>query len=111
MRKPAHIRRKVSSTVPEEAIPVIEAMRAKLKMTMAQLIDSLLAYACWCEKEHHLTGQAVIAGGAQERAMWAEIVRDFGKPGKTGSYFEHAAARHIMATAHSIAKVEPPGVP
>lgn len=101
-KKSLHKRKKVSTSVPMEAVPVIDALRRRLKMSMAQLMNSLLAYAAWCEKDHALTGDAVRQGGAAERAMWAEIVRDFGKPDKTGSYFEHIVEERLLATMRKL---------
>lgn len=98
-------RYKIQSSIPGEAKPVFEAMRRRLKMTMAEFINSAIAYACWSEKEHTMTGEAVREGGEAEEKMWAEIVRDFGKQGKTGSFFQHALDREMQRLLDEAAAV------
>lgn len=48
----------------------------------------MLAYSLWCEREHHLTGPS-FANRELRRKMWAEVIADYGKPKKAGSFFEH----------------------
>lgn len=94
--KSVNKRRKFTVSFPEEAVPIIQEERKRLKMSMSQFVNSLVAYQCWCEKRHHLTGDAAQEGGAAELAMWKEIIADRGKEKKTGSYFAHAAAEIVL---------------
>lgn len=54
-------------------------------------IESLIAYDMWAQKDHLLTGPCFQESRRRDELprMWAEILRDYGKPGKTGSWFEH----------------------
>lgn len=93
-RKPRLKRVKITFTIPGEAASVVHAERRKRKMSMSELLNSLLAYQCWSEKEHALTGDAVKSRDG-EQLLWEEINRDYGKPNKTGSYFAHRVARAV----------------
>ncbi len=42
----------------------------------------------WCEREHHLTGPSFKTREDRQK-MWDEIIADYGKPKKAGSFFEH----------------------
>lgn len=53
-------------------------------------VNSLVLYDLWAEKDHLLTGPAFMKHRREELpALIAEVARDYGKPNKTGSYFEH----------------------
>jgi hypothetical protein len=80
---------KRTATTPGEAEPVIQARLKKLGMTWQQYVSSLVAYDCWAEKEHLLTGESIRDGRDSEEHLWREIVADFGQPNKTGGFFEH----------------------
>jgi hypothetical protein len=53
-------------------------------------VNSLVLYDLWAEKPHLLTGP-VFANHRKEElpALIGEVIRDYGKPNKTGSFFEH----------------------
>lgn len=57
-------------------------------------IESLIAYDMWAQKDHLLTGPCFQDTHRRDELprMWAEILRDFNKPEKTGSWFEHRLA-------------------
>lgn len=93
---PALVRTKRSVTTPAIADPVILKRLQQLGMTFQQYINSLIAYDCWAEKPHLLTGQACTGTREDEAKLWSEVVADFGKPDKTGSYFEHRVARLVI---------------
>ena len=53
-------------------------------------VNSLVLYDLWAEKPHLLTGPAFTKHRREELpALIEEVVRDYGKPNKTGSFFEH----------------------
>lgn len=94
-RRPAKKRAKFTISFPAEALDLIHEERRKRKMSMSEFVNSLVAYQCWCEREHHLTGQAVREGGPAEVGMWKEIRADRGKEKKTGTFFAHRAAEVV----------------
>lgn len=76
--------------VPEEALPIIHDFMRKVKFyaTEGEFAESTFAYSLWCEQPHHLTGPS-FATKELRRKMWSEIISDYGKPKKAGSYFQH----------------------
>ncbi len=97
-----------SVSTPGEAEAVIQDRLAKLGMTFQEYVASLIAYDCWAEKPHLLTGDACKghrrgkAAREHEARLWREIVGFYGKPKKTGSFFAHEVAR-------TVAKMVDPG--
>lgn len=89
MPHPLLKRTKRTVTTPGEAEGILRARLDALGMTFQQYVVSLIAYDCWAEKPHALTGQACTGGRADEQRLWLEVIRDFGKPEKTGGFFEH----------------------
>jgi hypothetical protein len=90
-----------SVSTPGEAEPIIRARLKALGMTYQEYVASLVAYDCWAEKPHLLTGEECRGHRNDKEArekevrMWAEIAADFGKTDKDtkpGSYFAHRAA-------------------
>lgn len=90
-----------SVSTPGEAEEIIKARLKVLGMTFQEYVASLIAYDCWAEKPHLLTGEQCRGhrndkqAREEERRMWAEIGADFGKVDKAdkpGSYFAHRAA-------------------
>src|SRR4051812_33448321 len=85
-------------TTPGEAEGVLRARLKSLDMTFQEYVASLIAYDCWAEKPHILTGDAVRGhkhgkdARENELRLWREIAADFGKREKTGSYFAHRVA-------------------
>ncbi|HMJ06378.1 MAG TPA: hypothetical protein VK474_09015 [Chthoniobacterales bacterium] len=78
-------------SIPGEAGPIFDDYVHRLRHFYAnegEFIESVIAYALWCEKEHHLTGPSFNSREAR-RKMWDEIIADYGKPKKIGSFFEH----------------------
>lgn len=62
--------------------------RVKFYATPGEFAESTVAYALWCEQMHHLTGPSFKDRESRAK-MWEEIIADYGKPKKAGSYFEH----------------------
>lgn len=56
--------------------------------TEAEFAESVLAYSLWCEQVHHLTGPSFRNRDTRAK-LWQEVIADYGKPEKAGSYFEH----------------------
>jgi hypothetical protein len=84
-------RRRIVFSIPGEASPIFDAYLKRLSHFYAnerEFCESVVAYALWCEREHHLTGPSFATREAREK-MWNEIIADFGKPKKSGSFFEH----------------------
>ena len=90
-----------SVSTPGEAEEIILKRIRDLGMTFQEYVASLIAYDCWAEKPHLLTGDSSKghrndkAAREEEIRMWAEIRADFGvedKAVKPGSYFAHRAA-------------------
>lgn len=78
-------------SIPGEAERILKDRLARLRWAYAnerEYIESLIAYDLWAEKEHLLTGPA-FQSRADRFKLWEEIIRDYGKPNKTGSFFEH----------------------
>lgn len=84
-------------TTPGEAEEILQRRLATLGMTFQEYVASLISYDCWAEKPHMLTGDACKGSKAGEERLWQEIIRDFGKTPKTGSYFEHRVAELVLA--------------
>lgn len=97
-----------SVSTPGEAEAMIQDRLAKLGMTFQEYVTSLIAFDCWAEKPHALTGDAAKGhrrgkeSREQEMRLWRELIRDYGKPNKTGSFFAHALGR-------AVAKIVDPG--
>jgi hypothetical protein len=89
MSEPLLKRSKRTVTTPGEAEEILRKRLDALGMTFQQYVASLIAYDCWAEKPHALTGQACTGSRADEHLLWQEVIRDFGKPDKTGGFFEH----------------------
>jgi hypothetical protein len=86
-------------SIPMDAVPILRDFmrRVGFYATEGELAESTVAYALWCEQMHHLTGPSFRDRHTRAQ-MWREIVADYGKPKKSGSFFEHrleeiAAAR------------------
>jgi hypothetical protein len=90
-------REKRSVSYPGEAQEIVQKRLEQLGMTFQEYVASLITYDCWAEKPHLFTGDACKGTKADEQRLWAEIVRDFGKPNKTGSFFEHRVAELVLA--------------
>jgi hypothetical protein len=78
-------------SVPGEAEEIVADRLKKLSWAYAnerEYVESLIAYDLWAEKDHLLTGPA-FQSRADRALLWSEIIRDYGKPNKTGSFFEH----------------------
>lgn len=88
---PTYSRSKHTISVPSIADDTIERRIEALGMSFTEYVASLIAYDCWAEKPHILTGQACTGEKEDEERLWREIIADAGKPDKTGSYFEHRA--------------------
>lgn len=89
MAEPLLKRTKRTVTTPGEAEEILQKRLAALGMSFQQYVASLIAYDCWAEKPHALTGQACTGSRSDEQRLWLEVIRDFGKPDKTGGFFEH----------------------
>jgi hypothetical protein len=95
-------RRVIRFSIPGEASEIFDTHLRKLRHFYAnerEFVESVVAYCLWCEREHHLTGPS-FATREQRQKMWEEIVADYGRPNKSGSFFEHrleeiAAARAL----------------
>ncbi len=85
-------------SIPGEAFEILEKRAAAEGMTVRQHVESTVGYDLWAEKPHWLSGQAIRAGGEEAERFWREVIADFGKPNKTGSYFEHRAAEFLRAS-------------
>ncbi len=83
-------RRYIRYSIPGEASPLLDDFMKRLGLYAndREFSESLCAYSLWCEKLHHLTGPS-FATQEGRRKMWEEIIADYGKPNKTGSFFEH----------------------
>lgn len=78
-------------SIPGEAGPIFDDYVHRLRHFYAnerEFIESVVAYALWCEREHHLTGPSFRSREDRQK-MWDEIIADYGKPNKSGSFFEH----------------------
>ena len=90
-------RTKRSVTTPAEADEIIQKRLAQLGMTFQQYVDSLISYDLWAEKPHLFTGDACRGKRPEQERLWSEVISDFGKSEKTGSYFEHRVAELVLA--------------
>jgi hypothetical protein len=88
----AGLKRRVKKfSIPGEADPILQDYLQRLRHFYAnerEFFESVVAYALWCEREHHLTGPSFASREARQK-MWNEIIADYGKPKKAGSFFEH----------------------
>jgi hypothetical protein len=78
-------------SVPGEAEDILIARLKRLRWAYVnerEYVESLIAYNLWAEKEHLLTGPAFQSREDRSK-LWEEIIRDYGKQNKTGSFFEH----------------------
>jgi hypothetical protein len=78
-------------SIPGEAERILVDRLKRLRWAYVnerEYIESLIAYDLWAEKEHLLTGPAFQSREDRSK-LWEEIIRDYGKPDKTGSFFEH----------------------
>ncbi len=77
-------------SVPLDAVPILHDFMRRIGFyaTEGEFAESTVAYALWCERMHHLTGPS-FRDRATRAQMWQEIIADYGKPNKTGSFFEH----------------------
>jgi hypothetical protein len=84
-------RRVIRYSIPGEASEIFDKYLHRLSHFYAnerEFTESVVAYALWCEREHHLTGPSFATREGRQK-MWDEIIADFGKPKKSGSFFEH----------------------
>lgn len=102
--KPKLKRRYIRYSIPGEAGEILDDFIRRLGFYVdaREFSESLCAYSLWCERVHHLTGPSFNTQEAR-RKMWEEIIADYGKPNKSGSFFEHrleeiAAARSRKKT-------------
>lgn len=84
-------------SIPGEMEPILRDFmkRVGFYATPGELVESTLAYALWCEQMHHLTGPSFRNRETRQK-MWAEVVADYGKEKKTGSYFVHRMEELLM---------------
>jgi hypothetical protein len=68
---------------------IADRMRRLHFASFNEYANSLVLYDCWAEKPHALTGPSFQHRREELPALVAEIVRDYGKRNKTGSFFEH----------------------
>ncbi len=96
-----------SVSTPGEAEKIIQARLKTLGMTFQEYVASLISYDCWAEKPHALTGDACKGHKSQkvarkaEAQLWKEIITDFGKPDKTGSFFNHRVTDFVRKKLES----------
>lgn len=83
-------RRSFKFSIPENAVPILHAFMDRIKFykSEGEFAESTVAYALWCEQEHHLTGPSFRDRASRDK-LWDEVIADFGKPKKAGSYFLH----------------------
>ena len=91
-------RTKQHVTTPGELDDLLAARLKQLGCyaSVNEYVNSLILYDCWAEKPHLLTGPVFARRREQLPALVAEVVRDYGKPGKTGSFFEHRIEEVII---------------
>lgn len=90
MTTPRLTRRKITFSIPGEASEIFDdyIRRVGFYANEREFCESVVAYALWCEREHHLTGPSFATREARQK-MWEEVIADYGKPKKAGSFFEH----------------------
>lgn len=93
-------RRVIRFSIPGEASEIFEDFIRRLGFyaNEREYVESVVAYSLWCERVHHLTGPSFNTREARQK-MWEEIIADYGKPDKSGSFFEHRMEE--IATARS----------
>lgn len=89
-KSPLPKRKTFKFSIPLDAVPILHDFMRRIGFyaTEGELAESTVAYALWCEQMHHLTGPS-FRDRATRAKMWNEIIADYGKPKKAGSYFEH----------------------
>lgn len=99
--KPKLKRRYIRYSIPGEASEILDDFIRRLGhyANDREFSESLCAFSIWCEKLHHLTGPS-FATREGRRKMWEEIIADYGKPNKSGSFFEH----HVEEIAAELTK-------
>lgn len=84
-------RRVIRFSIPGEASDIFDHYVHRLRHFYAnerEYCESVVAYSLWCERDHHLTGPS-FRSREDRRKLWQEVIADYGKPKKAGSYFEH----------------------
>lgn len=83
-------RKVIRFSIPGEAAGILENFIRRLGFyaNEREYVESVVAYSLWCERVHHLTGPSFNTREARQK-MWEEIIADYGKPNKSGSFFEH----------------------
>jgi hypothetical protein len=83
-------RHTIRFSVPGEAVPILNDFIRRLGFyaNEAEFAESVVAYSLWCEQLHHLTGPS-FANRDTRAKLWKEVIADYGKPKKAGSYFLH----------------------
>ena len=84
-------RRKIWFSIPGEASLIFDDFLSRMRHFYAnehEMVESAIAYMLWCERMHHLTGPSFATRELRQK-MWDEVIADYGKPKKAGSYFEH----------------------
>lgn len=91
------VRTKRSVTTPAIADGIIERRWEALGFeNFSEYVNSLVAYDCWAEKAHVLTGDACSGERINEEILWREIIADEGKPDKVGSFFAHRVKEFLL---------------
>lgn len=95
-------RTKQNVSTPGELDPIIADRMRKLHFaSFNEYVNSLVLYDCWAEKPHLLTGPAFAHRREELPALVAEVVRDYGKPDKTGGFFEHRLEEFVRQQEES----------
>lgn len=90
-------RRTIKFSIPGEASEIFDDFLRRTSHFYAnerEMVESAIAYMLWCEREHHLTGPSFASREARQK-MWEEIIADYGKPKKAGSFFEHRVEEFV----------------
>lgn len=77
-------------SIPGDAEPVLKDFIRRLGFyaNEREFAESVVAYSLWCEQLHHLTGPSFTSRELRAE-MWREVIADYGKSKKAGSYFMH----------------------
>ena len=96
-------RTKQHVTTPVELDELIADRLRKLRYyaSFNEYVNSLVLYDLWAEKDHALTGPVFLHRKEELPALIEEVKRDYGKPGKTGSFFEHRAEEFVRQRTQS----------
>jgi hypothetical protein len=83
-------RHTIRFSIPGEAEPILRDFIRRLGFyaNESEFAESVVAYSLWCEQMHHLTGPSFRNRDTRAR-LWKEIIADYGKSKKAGSYFLH----------------------